>query len=347
MSRNHSLDGLRGLAALTVALAHCNLAVMGPVPWQATIRDFGSLPAREIASSLLYVVFPGHAAVTLFFVLSGHVLWRSFLRRQPNSLFDLPDYLVGRAYRLLPVAAASMIPLAFLTDASARELVANMLLLSHSINGVLWSLQVEAICSLAIALAWLTTRGSPLRVAILLAAVLALSPLFRGSNFFLYFPAFLLGALIDSVPKAVWSRGTVLGAGLAALVLSHLLIPHAVSRHAEMLGAMVVVGCIGATPRPALLTGPVQFLGAVSYPFYLAHPAALLLGKVVGIGDSTADPFATMALLALFSVPIALAIAWLLHVAVEEPVMRARPRLMLSGLRLRFAAGRNSLPEPS
>jgi peptidoglycan/LPS O-acetylase OafA/YrhL len=222
-----------------------------------------------------------------------------------------------------------------------------MLLLSHSINGVLWSLQVEAVCSLAIVLAWLATRDSPLRVVLLLAAVLAVSPLFRGSNFFLYFPAFLLGALIDSVPKAVWSRRAVLGAGLAALVLSHLIVPHAVSRQVEMVGAMLVVGCIGAVPRPVLLTGPVQFLGAVSYPFYLAHPAALLLGKAVGIGAGTADPFATMALLAVFSVPLALAMAWLLHVAVEEPAMRARPRLTLSGLRLRFAAGRNSLPEPS
>src|SRR3954452_15317051 len=173
MSRSHALDGLRGLAALTVAFAHCNLAVMGPGPWAATLRDYGSLSGAEIASSLLYVVFPGHAAVTLFFVLSGHVLWQSFQRRQPNSLVDLPNYMVSRAYRLLPVAIVSAIPFGFLTDASAADLVANMLLLSHSINGVLWSLQVEAVCSLAIFLGWLLTGGSTRRVILLLVTVLA------------------------------------------------------------------------------------------------------------------------------------------------------------------------------
>src|SRR4051794_26674435 len=110
MTRSNALDGLRGLAALAVAFAHCNLAIMGTGPWVATIRDYGNLSGPEIASGLLYVLFPGHAAVTLFFVLSGHVLWRSFKRRPPSSLFDLLNYVASRAYRLLPVAIVSAIP---------------------------------------------------------------------------------------------------------------------------------------------------------------------------------------------------------------------------------------------
>ena len=118
MSRNQAFDGLRGLAALAVAFAHCNLAVTGPGTWAASIWDYPVLSGTEIASSLLYVAFPGHAAVTLFFVLSGHVLWQSFRRHQPRSLRNLPDYLAGRAYRLLLVSIASAVPLAVLTKAS-------------------------------------------------------------------------------------------------------------------------------------------------------------------------------------------------------------------------------------
>jgi peptidoglycan/LPS O-acetylase OafA/YrhL len=139
----------------------------------------------------------------------------------------------------------------------------------------------------------------------------------------------------------------VLAASLAALVLSHLLLPHAISRQVEMIGAMAVVGCVGTVPRAFLLTGPVQFLGAVSYPFYLVHPAALLLARAVGIGAGMSGTLAQVALLAVFSVPVGLVGAWLLHVGVEDPAMRARPRLPLTGLRLRFAPGRGTLAEPS
>jgi peptidoglycan/LPS O-acetylase OafA/YrhL len=347
MARNLALDGLRGLAALAVAFAHCNLAVTGPAAWAATIWDFPDRPATEIASSLLYVVFPGHAAVTLFFVLSGYVLWRSFGRNQPDSVRELPDYALGRAVRLLPVSIASALPLAFLSDAPALEVVANMLLLSHSLNGVLWSLQVEAVCSIAIFFAWLVARASPVRLLAVLGVVLALSPAFRGSNFFLYFPAFLLGAAIDHVPDRVWARRALPVAALAGLVLAHVLIPHAAARHVEMVCAMGLVGWVAKRPPSLLLSRAVQFLGAVSYPFYLSHVTGLMVAAALGIGEGTANPFARMALLALVSIPVALAMAWLLHVVVETPALRARARFRPGALRTPVAAGGQSVPEPS
>jgi peptidoglycan/LPS O-acetylase OafA/YrhL len=339
MSRNHALDGVRGLAALAVAFAHCNLAVMGPAPWAATPGDYVNMTGAEIASSLLYVLFPGHAAVTLFFVLSGHVLWQSFGRRPPGSLLDLPDYLVSRGYRLLPVAVVSAIPFGFLTNASAADLVANMLLLSHSVNGVLWSLQVEAVCSLAIFLGWLLTGGATRRASLLLVAVLALSPAFKGSNFFLFFPAFLLGALIDSVPDRVRLNRSVLIASVLGLVLAHVLIPHTVARHVEMLAAAGVIGCIGKAPLEMLSSRAVLFLGAVSYPFYLAHPVGLLIADRIGREFGPDNPFARMAVLALVSIPVAMALAWLLHAAVERPAMQARPRIRITAFRSRLVAG--------
>ena len=100
--RSTALDGLRGYAALSVALGHSVLTVTGLDLWSKSIRDFPSMTAPEIGYRLLSLVAPSDAAVMLFFVLSGHVLWMSFVRK--NLTFPaLPDYLFSRVMRLFPL----------------------------------------------------------------------------------------------------------------------------------------------------------------------------------------------------------------------------------------------------
>jgi peptidoglycan/LPS O-acetylase OafA/YrhL len=96
------LEGLRGIAAMQVVLLHF---VTGFMPWTA-----------EHAWPPLRVVFDGHTAVYVFFLISGTVLTPSFAR---------PGWFIGklakRAVRLgIPVAAAAAIAtvlLALLPDA--------------------------------------------------------------------------------------------------------------------------------------------------------------------------------------------------------------------------------------
>ncbi|MBB5233175.1 acyltransferase family protein [Deinococcus budaensis] len=66
-----SLDSLRGLAALTVMFGHyVNVLPAFYPPWQA-----GSTPlVHALSYSPLHLFWDGHAAVILFFVLSGFVL---------------------------------------------------------------------------------------------------------------------------------------------------------------------------------------------------------------------------------------------------------------------------------
>ena len=82
LTRNHALDGIRGLAALAVALGHSNLAITGLSVWRSTLFDFPMMSPGDVMARLLYVLFPQDAAVTLFFVLSGPVLWASSPRSQ-------------------------------------------------------------------------------------------------------------------------------------------------------------------------------------------------------------------------------------------------------------------------
>src|ERR1700733_6390234 len=84
--RNRGLDGVRGIAALSVALGHCVTQVTGLALWNTSLRDFPAMPAMSIVMRVLSALFPSDAAVMVFFVLSGHVLWGSFQRRQYRFL---------------------------------------------------------------------------------------------------------------------------------------------------------------------------------------------------------------------------------------------------------------------
>jgi len=77
------LDGLRGLAALFVAVAHfCNLFDFGLINGLAKDSLIGIEP--WIAKSPLNIPFQGNIMVQIFFVLSGYVLIRAFME---NSSF--------------------------------------------------------------------------------------------------------------------------------------------------------------------------------------------------------------------------------------------------------------------
>ncbi len=53
--RNYALDGLRGIAALAVALGHCDLATTGSSAWALTLDDIGAAPIVDIGGRLLYL----------------------------------------------------------------------------------------------------------------------------------------------------------------------------------------------------------------------------------------------------------------------------------------------------
>ncbi len=152
------LDGLRGLAALYVALEHAaNLLVFHGTP----IPHWGSLALKP----LLF----GHYAVAVFIVLSGYCLmlpvalsadkqlrggWREYLLRRGRRI--LPPYYVALAFSLLlmpwMMRAKQTSGLA-LTDAdhlTPGNVLSHLLLVHNwsniyirSIDGPLWSVATE------------------------------------------------------------------------------------------------------------------------------------------------------------------------------------------------------------
>ena len=132
------LDGLRGIAVLTVVLSHLSLLHVNPFP-----VDFAGI---------------GKCGVYLFFVLSAFLLTYQFFEKGVQGAFTAPalaNYFWRRALRVLPlfylvVLVSGITTRFFAADLGGaglpytmtlREMVAHFLLLEGI--GVLWSVPVE------------------------------------------------------------------------------------------------------------------------------------------------------------------------------------------------------------
>ena len=134
-SNSHTLDLLRGLAALAVVIFH-----------------FDGL-TRRLGIDIPYAV-AGEVGVQLFFVLSGFFIGKSVL--SPRE-FSARDYTLNRVYRIIPNYYFSLIIVLCLVNVSflfAKGGLGN--LITHltflhgffrewrvSINGVYWTLSIE------------------------------------------------------------------------------------------------------------------------------------------------------------------------------------------------------------
>jgi len=101
--RLSSLDGLRGLAAMSAVGEHCFLIF--PVFWAAfyaPAAEKGGFPlwVQALTYSPLKLFWAGGPAVVIFFVLSGLVLSLPFWMGRPQTF---RVYLVRRIFRLVPV----------------------------------------------------------------------------------------------------------------------------------------------------------------------------------------------------------------------------------------------------
>ncbi len=326
--RNADLDGLRGLAALSVAFGHCFEQVTGVSLWLTSFKDFHAMPTAQVVARVLSAFFPSDAAVMVFFALSGHVLWGSYRRKNMRFFRDLPDYTAARLYRLLPLTIVSAIPLGFLVTVPAYGLVRNMLLLSYDINGVLWSLQAEMVASAVLFLLWGLTKGNPWKMLLGLLLAVAAWPFSRGSVQIMFLPAFILGAGISSVPAWIFRQTWLLVAAILVLVFTNVFLGHGgPDRCIEMGAATILVGAVSQGRLPFLHWRVPLFLGAISYPFYLTHLLGLIIAQPLLDRLSFSSPYPMIAARAALSIPPTLLIAWLLHVFVEVPVQRARPHM--------------------
>lgn len=333
------LDAVRGIAAMAVSLQHV-LNIGGAV---AAVMAVVSLTP-------LNALVDGTRAVLLFFVLSGFVLGLPFFHADVSPV----GFILKRATRLYPaywLALAISIAVFSLTTNPHLSgfALANYLSLvtefdAQRFNVVFWSLVQEMRLSilfplLIVPLVWLPSRWilliSPVLIAIgFLGEDSPGAPIIGlpATAYYAFF--FVIGALtakhIDSlVARVRRARSGIVLLWLVALVSIYGVLPVAgiaVPVEKAAVGAasagIMVIGLGWRHLSASLRRAPLQFLGRVSYSYYLLHvPISDLVNRSLG-GPSLGS--------AATSVGLSLMAAWIAYRAVEVPGIRLGHTLYLA-----------------
>ena len=218
VKRLPALDGLRGVAALVVAIHHSLLAVPALAQPYYEERQPASLSLGAITHTPLHLLWAGTEAVYVFFVLSGLVLT---LPVAGNANYPWRTYYPRRLVRLyLPVFASVLFGVALAlavprdssdglsqwlqnrpADVTPKGLVKDLTLVGgvSRLVSPLWSLQWEVLFSLALPLYLIVALRIKGPWAIKAAAVLGATTVgaLTGVQFLIYLPMFAAGVLLS------------------------------------------------------------------------------------------------------------------------------------------------------
>jgi peptidoglycan/LPS O-acetylase OafA/YrhL len=348
VERLHYVDGLRGLAALAVALFHL-LCLTERLP-------------RALPAPIEWVLSRGYLGVNVFFVLSGFVMMHS-LREARVSLPFLGRFVVRRSLRLDPpywatiaIVAVAIVwhPERWGMRLSAQSVLSHLFYLQgvlgqRSFLDVFWTLCLEVqlyvvfvlVCwgcqSYAQASPTHVDRG-PVRLRAMLlltagaSAALALGQgdLPWSSTLLPWWYMFALGALACGARGAREDGETraaffllLLAIAVRAAALS------AIGPAVAVATALFLDGAGRYAAVGAALGGRVlRYLGKISYSFYLLH--AFVGGVVMKYGLRTAEPTALRELLWLIVGLAASVLAGhLLWWSVERPSMAMSRRVRM------------------
>lgn len=329
------LDGLRGIAALCVAIFHTILGIDGSQVDRILYKPFAQLAgAYDQATWIVLKTFNGETAVALFFILSGTVLFDSLRRSNEIPWFG---FLARRALRIYPALFACLILSAALfwlagMPVGVNDLIENAALVSFRVNGASWTLAVEMAAAFLIPIAFLGFRIGREWGLLLAGIAIALAlnapfltesglPSFAIKNFWLHF---LVGMLIPTrVGQWIASKcPSYLWPALLAILL-FAAGPTTQKICGSLLIAMIYHDQAGVLGR-VLQFRPSLFLGRISYSFYLFNVAfvEILCASLRQYPSLVAHPLEVGAMASLVVVLATLPVAWLSLLLIERPFIR-------------------------
>jgi peptidoglycan/LPS O-acetylase OafA/YrhL len=312
-----SLDLLRGIASLSVALYHFTNGNPRFLP-NGVLKNFGS---------------HGWVGVEAFFVISGFVIPFA-LDRAKYQLRDFGTFLLKRVLRLDPpyvctisiiiaLGYASQMAPAFQGEQfhfSSAQLAlhfgyANAFVGYPWLNPVFWTLAIEAqyyvIIGLVFPLLISGSRSVQLVTTAGMACVAVAIP--KPEWLFHWLPLFLLGMSTFQFRRGAFSL-PVYGAALCAVTALCVISYGVFVASAGLITACVIAFTSGSMPPLAV------FFGHISYSLYLLHVP--IGGRVVNLGARFAHTLPLQIGVICCAFAASIGAAWLLHRFVERPAQR-------------------------
>jgi peptidoglycan/LPS O-acetylase OafA/YrhL len=286
-SRIPSLDALRGLAALGVALYHYGLlAPAGARPFEAVLA-----PLYEF----------GQWAVPLFYMLSGYIFFEAYARPLGQGEVSGREFFWRRASRLYPLHIVTLLAVAALqwqalratgayflyTHNDLHHFLLNLVFLQFSwfdpimsFNGPSWSLSIEA-ALYAVFFVFARRFGASVGPRLMLGALcLALStarfalPLAGPLNLFFAegLGCFFLGGCLQATEGFSDRRRLALGFFVLALGVGLAYLTNGRREVLPILFAGLVLSAVGSAVFRRVAAWPLlTWLGDISYSTYLWH----------------------------------------------------------------------------
>jgi peptidoglycan/LPS O-acetylase OafA/YrhL len=307
-----SLDALRGLAALCVMLCHCwELQFFRPEGWQTKVFTWTplSLILTGRQAVILFFVLSGFVlacSLERWQVYSVFMIRRVCRIYLPFALSIVLSAALYQAIRPEVLPGFTFQPVAWTEPPTVDVLFRHFLMLgtigSDTLNNVMWSVVYEMRISVIFPLLFLATRRWPVKVLVLAtAAHFAISTIWPNNYLFraatipqsflmtAYFVMFfamgiVLAACRHGLQAAVQSLSPARSGSLGLFGMACLIAPGiGIGRHLPAdfvygVGAMVLIMlAIGQTTwRRVLQSGPLQYLGRISYSLYLSHMVVLV-----------------------------------------------------------------------
>lgn len=362
-SRLDFANSLRGLAALLVFFYHYVL-VFGAI--KGEYDGLSALPANPYPGWLInclqfcrYIDL-GALGVALFFLISGLVIPNSVAAFQHHRNGRI-GFVIARFFRIWPTYCAgfAITMLALYLGAAYKQHVlpyaweqfaVHVTLFrdwvgSVPIDGVVWTLEIEAKFYIFALLAWRgISRGNAFPLFVVALAALC-SVRYAGAypvswnppgNFLFalkYLTFMCIGVVFNYHQRGLMSlrRGAATATFLAVAFSGCLVLEHGLGQYGEVLTAYLVALALFSVLyfKKRDWTGGrmFRFLADVSYPLYVCHAALGYVGMRIMIdqGASGLEAFAVQCC-------VTISIAWMLHKFVENPTHLVGKKLAMKFL---------------
>lgn len=345
--RFHSVDALRGVAALAIVVFHYHHFYLADAFDRPALPPVEAFPYADFLAPL-YGPFAANA-VELFWLISGFVFAHVYLPRRPSAW----AFGVARFARLYPLHFVTLIYVALLQLISLHAvghwqvyenndlrhfglqlfMSSNWITWSRglSFNGPIWSVSLEMVVyAMFFVSLFIMRRGAPWVSLMLCAACWAWAAFEPATlpvvqkGVFLCAGYFFLGCLLYTLrPDAGWARAvmlTLLGAGVAVFGVMAGVEDVAIAGIAVALVSMAA----GADRVIPSWGERLSALGDISYSVYLVHvPLQMTALLVADLAFGGSREFANSPLTLPIYVVVSVTVAWVAHHGLERPAGRA------------------------